>query len=177
MSKKRASSLNQYPVKMYPNGTRGCRWCGKVLDHKSRTFCGKECVHQYMIRSRPGYAADQVAKRDAGVCAKCGVDTVVFHLEAYQRAEIDTPPRYRGWRRADDRIVPPELVALGWPKTFNRRWFDVEHVIPVVDGGGECGLENLISLCVPCHKRATAALAARRALDRKQAKETRPEAA
>ena len=46
----------------------------------------------------------------------------------------------------------------------------MEHRLAVVDGGGECGLDNLITLCVPCHKESTRALAARRAADRKAAK-------
>jgi hypothetical protein len=28
----------------------------------------------------------------------------------------------------------------------------------VVQGGGECALENMRTLCIPCHKRATAEL-------------------
>jgi 5-methylcytosine-specific restriction protein A len=42
------------------------------------------------------------------------------------------------------------------------RW-QADHIVPVIEGGGECGLDNLRTLCTACHKRATAALAARRA--------------
>lgn len=64
-----------------------------------------------------------------------------------------------------------ELRALGWPHDISRSWWEADHIKPVVEGGGQCGLENLRTLCVPCHKRATAELAARRAQERKRAKQ------
>jgi 5-methylcytosine-specific restriction endonuclease McrA len=43
----------------------------------------------------------------------------------------------------------------------------MDHIVPVVEGGGDCGLENLRTLCWACHHRETAALAKRRAEKRK----------
>jgi 5-methylcytosine-specific restriction endonuclease McrA len=34
-------------------------------------------------------------------------------------------------------------------------WWDADHIVPVVEGGGECGLENYRTLCVPCHRKVT----------------------
>ena len=36
-----------------------------------------------------------------------------------------------------------------------RRKWDADHIVPVADGGGECGLENYRLLCRPCHVRVT----------------------
>ena len=47
-------------------------------------------------------------------------------------------------------------------------YWDMDHVVPVVEGGGGCGLENLRTLCVWCHRAETARLAARRAEQRKR---------
>lgn len=47
--------------------------------------------------------------------------------------------------------------------------WQADHVIPVIEGGGECGLENLRTLCTACHKKETAALAARRKEARREA--------
>ncbi len=44
--------------------------------------------------------------------------------------------------------------------------WQADHIIPVVEGGGECGLDNLQTLCTACHKAETGALAARRAKSR-----------
>jgi hypothetical protein len=41
--------------------------------------------------------------------------------------------------------------------------WQADHIRPVVEGGGGCGLDNYRTLCLRCHKRATAALATRRA--------------
>jgi hypothetical protein len=36
--------------------------------------------------------------------------------------------------------------------------------VPVAEGGGECDLANMRTLCLKCHRAATAALLKRRAL-------------
>jgi 5-methylcytosine-specific restriction endonuclease McrA len=42
-------------------------------------------------------------------------------------------------------------------------YWQADHTTPVAEGGGLCGLEGYRTLCTPCHKRETAALAKRRA--------------
>lgn len=49
----------------------------------------------------------------------------------------------------------------------NYNLWDMDHIVPVIEGGGACGLENLRTLCIPCHKAETRALAARRAQKRR----------
>lgn len=44
----------------------------------------------------------------------------------------------------------------------------VDHVVPIAEGGGCCGLENLRLLCWECHNGVSAELAARLAAKRKQ---------
>lgn len=51
--------------------------------------------------------------------------------------------------------------------------WEADHVVPVVEGGGRCGLENLRTLCLACHGKETAALAARRAALRRMDAELR----
>jgi 5-methylcytosine-specific restriction endonuclease McrA len=120
-----------------------------------------------MIRSDAGYAAQHVFERDAGICKLCGIDTVKRLQDArleIVKAKQDCIPHdqylaiFAAWK------------AAGWPDTTSRRWFDVDHILSVVDGGGECGLDNLQTLCCPCHKRKTAELAARRKRERQEAK-------
>ena len=106
----------------------GCRRCGGAVPKGRRTFCGKDCVHEHRIRTDPGYVRLKVFERDRGVCAGCGINTME-----------DIPERLR---RA---------------KGSGHLW-QADHIIPVVEGGGECGLENYWTLCSACHKRETAAL-------------------
>jgi len=63
-----------------------------------------------------------------------------------------------------------ELKAAGYhdvdsPHAVNM--WQADHIVPVVHGGGCCGLENIRTLCLPCHKRETKELARRRALIRR----------
>jgi len=52
-------------------------------------------------------------------------------------------------------------------RAFEKEWgtrknlWDADHVVPVVEGGGECGLDNLRTLCLRCHLEATRELRAR----------------
>lgn len=46
---------------------------------------------------------------------------------------------------------------------------------PAELAGGECDLDNYRTLCVPCHKRVTAELAARRAEANRPAPEPSPQ--
>ncbi len=55
------------------------------------------------------------------------------------------------------------------------RWFfrrssywDADHIVPVVEGGGECTMANIRTLCVHCHQRVTKDLARRQASRRRQ---------
>lgn len=47
--------------------------------------------------------------------------------------------------------------------------WQADHTIPVAEGGGEVGLDGYRTLCTDCHKRETAALAARLAARRRDA--------
>jgi 5-methylcytosine-specific restriction protein A len=49
------------------------------------------------------------------------------------------------------------------------RLWDMDHTIPVVEGGGEVGLDGLRTLCVPCHRHVTRELRARLAEARRGA--------
>ncbi len=85
-----------------------------------------------------GYVRMQVWKRDQGVCAKCGLDTLAH--AAITLGE--------GWLR--------HKRQCGWRNTG--KFWQADHIVPVVEGGGECGLENYRTLCTACHKHETAEL-------------------
>jgi 5-methylcytosine-specific restriction endonuclease McrA len=36
--------------------------------------------------------------------------------------------------------------------------WDADHILPVAEGGGECDLDNIRTLCLRCHGRVTAQL-------------------
>lgn len=134
-----------------PGGRSLCRWCNLEVPTGRFTFCSEWCVNEWRLRTDPGYLRDQVFARDAGICALCGTDTV---------AEWRRIRRMRGARR---------LAALdGWGlrQLTRRSLWDADHIVPVVEGGGECDLENIRTLCLRCHRKATAELRLKRQRDR-----------
>jgi 5-methylcytosine-specific restriction protein A len=128
-----------------PNGLPLCRWCDlEILATRRRTFCSDYCVHQWRLRTDPGYLRDQVFARDLGRCALCQIDTVATY-NALKRA--------RGTARA----AGLRLYGL---KTISARrsLWDADHILPVAEGGGQCDIDNLRTLCLLCHREATAQL-------------------
>ena len=119
-----------------------CRWCGAEVPKGRRTFCGPECVHQWRLRTDPGYLRAQVFARDRGVCAACGLDTEALRKD---KRKLD----YRARRQFEK----------DWGG--RRNLWDADHILPVAEGGGECDLSNMRTLCLKCHRDATAALRAR----------------
>ena len=159
-----------------------CRWCGGPCKPPRRTFCsgertrrrkgavvtaGSGCVHEWLIRSNAAYLREHVNDRDRGVCAICGTDTVALLviLRVYNRADS-------GWARRPDSITAMSVEALGYRirDCFRLALWEADHIIPVVEGGGECGLDLVRTLCLPCHRRESAALAKRRAERRRAEK-------
>lgn len=160
-----------------PNGRRLCRWCGHEVPKGRILWCSQACVDEFVVRKGDGRAAKLVFERDKGVCALCGLDCGALE-------EIDDAARSRvlvlagGPDRAEKRLHSGHaraLAAVLRRAGFNQgqRPWQVDHIAPVVEGGGACGLENLRTLCTPCHKRVTADLAARRALRRRETAEER----
>lgn len=114
-----------------------CRWCRSLVRPPRRTFCGDLCVHEWKVRSSPGYVREKIWKRDAGICQGCG-----FNVGKAERL----------WRRQKPR---------GFDRLARRKWraarphWEADHIVPVADGGGECGLENYRLLCRQCHVKVT----------------------
>lgn len=68
--------VDRKSVQRGPNGRGLCRWCSLEVPRGRYTFCSEYCVHEWKLRSQPGYLRDQVLLRDRGICAFCGIDTI-----------------------------------------------------------------------------------------------------
>lgn len=123
-----------------PNGRGLCRWCSLEVPPRRFTFCSEYCVHEWKLRSQPGYLREQVFLRDHGVCDCCHIDTIA------ERRRI----RYaRGKNRQ------ALLAHWGLRGPTRKSLWDADHILPVAEGGGECDLDNLRTLCLLCHREAT----------------------
>lgn len=133
-----------------PRGSNGrglCRWCSLEVPRGRFTFCSEFCVHEWKLRSQPAYLREQVFVRDKGICAICAIDTV-------------SEERLLRTSRGGNRKLL--LQRWGLRKRSRRTLWDADHILPVVEGGGECDLENIRTLCLVCHRSQTLALRARR---------------
>ena len=149
-----AGYVNRYTMPRGPNGLNLCRQCKRECANNRRTFCGKKCVHEWKLRSSPTYVRRLLRKRDKGVCARCRLDT--RDVEKALRTFRELAQSY-GPRPAFPEIWVLTQKAKRILKASTRRHFwDADHITAVVDGGGECGLDNYQTLCIWCHRAKSA---------------------
>jgi 5-methylcytosine-specific restriction enzyme A len=117
-----------------------CRWCNLEVPPRRFTFCSDWCVHEWRLRTDPGYLRDQVYRRDRAICALC---------------HIDGDAAYRDLLRSRGRGRRVLLERWGLKRLSRRSVWDADHILPVAEGGGECDLDNLRTLCLVCHRQQT----------------------
>jgi 5-methylcytosine-specific restriction endonuclease McrA len=135
-------------------------------------------VDQHKVRTDPGHARRLVERRDRGVCATCGIDTarvtrILKRLRSRASFRQVLDPQL-GWVQVTP--TPRDTIRLDWANFALSCWlatgrgrsirlghtgshlWEMDHILPVAEGGGACGLDNLRTLCRPCHRRATGEL-------------------
>jgi len=142
-------------LKSLPRQKGRCRNCGGSLPKRARTSCSRECTEIIKLLTLSGYARWAVKQRDRGVCAICGCDTekvkrILRHAGNSWSFRFETQ------------------ASLGFGRS-SHLW-EMDHILPVVYGGGAKPaksadeiLNNLRTLCIPCHRQETARLARLRA--------------
>lgn len=186
----RYANLPKQPVGRGPNGRPFCRRCQKEVGPGRRTWCSQACIDAYLVTSSATGARSACWKRDRGVCTVCKLDTHRL-AGAIERAadRMDKWGRWDEWkssrgirrflaRDGQDRAIVSSMVLLrdraleahGYQGHHENTLWEADHIKPVKEGGGACGLDNLRTLCVPCHKRISALGARRRAIERMKAR-------
>lgn len=140
-----------------PNGH--CTWCGDIVPPKRRTWCSRRCVDEFRLHCDPQVAAKFVYDRDGGVCQMCGRDTKLCERVFWRFLDDLQPASGRKIRTTSyfqQAIRDPEVAEiariLGWGRG---EWREVDHIVPVAQGGGLCGPDNLRLLCGVCHHSVT----------------------
>jgi CRISPR/Cas system type I-B associated protein Csh2 (Cas7 group RAMP superfamily) len=132
----------------------------------------------------------QVEKRDNGVCGVCGKDTnhvqsnllklmdvLILAAQENSRKFWHTFDKYHSqilkWISrnkikhlkavfksgvASESVDDLKLLR----ENLSRTLWEADHIVPVAEGGGACGLENIRTLCRRCHHTATMAMRERR---------------
>jgi hypothetical protein len=125
-----------------PNGRPLCRWClMEILAKRRRTFCSDYCVHQWRLRSDPGYLRDQVLLRDAGVCAECGLDTVKAYRELKKsRGDARAEALGDAQRDGEEVVVGRGPYSAGGRGRRRVRSGEPADVVPYVSSRGNGGV-------------------------------------
>ena len=127
-----------------PKGEHGrclCRWCQLEVPPGRFTFCSDWCVEEWKLRTDPGHLRERVFQRDRGICAVCGIDCV---------AQYKHLKRLRGSARTK--------AWSDWGWRGRKTLWNADHIVPVAEGGGECDLSNMRTLCLKCHRICTTEL-------------------
>ena len=141
---KKGGWVDRNALELGPTGRPLCRWCRTELAQgRRRTFCGDICVHEWKLRTNPSYLREHVFERDKGVCAECQVDTVALR---------------RNMRKLDYAARRKFLKEWRLSEGSRKSLWDADHIVPVAEGGGQCDLGNMRTLCLLCHRKATSAL-------------------
>ncbi len=151
MTEKNKRFMGKYiPAKLLPKDASGltcCRWCGKGVKPPRRTMCSPECVHEMQLRTNGRYLRDCVYKRDKGICKLCNVDTKLIAKTALSL----TGKKKKEYLKENSISLKRKI----WKRKHGGGLWDADHIIPVKEGGGMCGLENIRTLCIKCHKVVT----------------------
>lgn len=136
-----------------------CAYCGGKLSRASlakevqSTYCSRECAENGRLKRGGMYSSSQVRQQvfalEGGVCRLCGINThaLFTRILALKPAERLNALCNANWKlpksaKALDRLLMEPKEGDFW---------NADHINPVVEGGGGCDLDNLRTLCVPCH--------------------------
>ncbi len=136
-----------------------CSNCRGDLPPRKRRWCSNRCRIDAGVKI--GLVRPHVFRRDRGVCANCGCDTARLDRVMF-RAATSLGQDWPFWLARDK--ARSVLEEIGF--TAAHPLWEADHIVPVSEGGGCCGLDGYRTLCVPCHKADNARLAAKRAAGR-----------
>lgn len=147
-----------------------CRWCAKLLTGQKTSYCSPKCQHEIETRCSWNALRFAIYNRDGGICKKCGInlDDLEEFFKWYSKifrkystnppdsANYDYYHKYGSVVWVQHWPLPRELQqALGYSKDH---LYEINHIKGLAEGGDLLDPENLETLCVPCHKKHTAAL-------------------
>lgn len=171
-----------------PNGRRLCLCgCGREVTKGSRKYYSADCMIDVHVRHNPGLARFYVKQRDHGICALCGRNCERLNRQAdgnlrlcalkswiinrYFKSSREVRIKWHAWLERVEPLVNTKAKALhsrlireGF--SYRMSFWQCDHIIPVIEGGGHCGLDGLRTLCTRCHRKVTADLRKRLALNR-----------
>jgi HNH endonuclease len=145
----------------------GCAWCGNKLSSVAlrgdSTYCNEECAREGRLKRGGMFASSKLRSAafaiENGKCSLCGIDAHALFRQvcSLRPAERLNKLLSVNWKLPTTAKAMESLLQD--PK--EGQFWQVDHKKAVAEGGGGCGLENLRTLCVPCHSGETEKLRGR----------------
>ena len=144
---------------------QACAWCAKPFSSNNviATYCSHKCAEEGRVRRGGIYSSTRVRQSlfalERGVCAICNLDAHSFFckITALHPAERLNALLSAKWKLPKTRQAIDRLLSDPKEPDF----WQADHELAVAEGGGSTGLDNLRTLCTPCHGNETEKLIAR----------------
>ncbi|CAE7540133.1 smrc-1 [Symbiodinium sp. CCMP2456] len=132
-------------------------------------FCGGPCRARYFGKRSGASLRRQLFELERGVCQRCGLDChgLWQNLKSSNSSwleELQKQNRMAAESKSAQSAAMHTLLSYltrfdsESPDDFNLTegsLWQADHILPVWQGGGACGLENLQTLCASCHNLKT----------------------
>ncbi len=136
-----------------------CAYCGGDRSGASRargvesTYCSRECSDQGRLKRGGMYSSTQIRAQlfalEGGICRLCGINAYALfsRISALEPAERLNALCNAHWKLPKSAKALERLLQD--PKEGD--FWNADHIKAVAEGGGGCNIDNLRTLCVPCH--------------------------
>ncbi|XP_078712283.1 DNA annealing helicase and endonuclease ZRANB3 isoform X3 [Lampetra fluviatilis] len=115
-------------------------------------FCSRACQEDFNLRSYNSCVRGAVRDAECGVCRACGLDA----QELFSRVRGAPRPQRKALLEATvmAALSVEQLNEMIREPRAGQFW-QADHIQPVWNGGGQCHLDNLQTLCTVCHEKKT----------------------
>ncbi|PFX16259.1 DNA annealing helicase and endonuclease ZRANB3 [Stylophora pistillata] len=118
-------------------------------------FCSHDCKQEYQVRGSGTTARRALFEAERGICQLCSMDAHNLYQNVVALPVRDRP---KFLAQTPYSALPNQTLKKMIMEPKEGMFWEADHITPVSEGGGECGLDNLRTLCVICHRKATTEL-------------------
>ncbi|XP_074644008.1 uncharacterized protein LOC141900831 [Tubulanus polymorphus] len=129
-------------------------------------FCSKQCSEQHWVKTSREYGRKIIYEVEQGICQICKFNAEQFFTQI--KVTKDLERRAQLIKDSPYNILKPEVKDRMVTKPYRGQFWHVDHIKAVMDGGGQCDIDNLRTLCVLCHQKVTSSQKRQQAINRRK---------